>query len=252
MALTDAELEEDKIFYETYNTLVDFFINKTNCTTLQHPELEADDLIAGWIQGHSDDEHTIVSSDSDYYQLIAKNVTQYNGITDETITLAGFLDKKNRPIIDKKTKLPKLLGDPQFVLFEKIIRGDTSDNVFSAYPGVRLKGTKNKVGIEEAFADRNNKGFNYNNFMLQKWPDHNGVDHKVLDDYARNVTLIDLTAQPANIKQKIVDTVTASQVHKQKQMVGAQFLKFCGKHRLNKLSEQTQTYGEILNSGYPE
>ena len=31
-----------------------FVGEKTNCTVLQHPELEADDLIAGWIQSIND------------------------------------------------------------------------------------------------------------------------------------------------------------------------------------------------------
>ena len=33
------------------------------------------------------------------------------------------------------------------------------------------KGTKNKVGLIEAFEDRKNKGFNWNNMMLQRWVD---------------------------------------------------------------------------------
>ena len=48
----------------------------------------------------------------------------------------------------------------------------------------------------EAFADKESKGFNWNNFMLQRWTDHNGEEHRVLDDYHPNKTLIDLTAQP--------------------------------------------------------
>ena len=39
------------------------------------------------------------------------------------------------------------------------MRGDPSDNIFSAYPGVRTKGTKNKIGLTEAFEDRNSKGY---------------------------------------------------------------------------------------------
>ena len=85
------------------------------------------------------------------------------------------------------------------------MRGDTSDNVFSAYPGVRVKGTKNKVGLQEAFADKSNKGYAWNNLMLQRWVDHEGAEHRVLDDYARNVTLCDLTAQPQNIRKIIND-----------------------------------------------
>ena len=47
-----------------------------------------------------------------------------------------------------------MLGDPEWLLFEKCMRGDTSDNVFSAYPGVRKKGTKNKVGLLKHIADQ--------------------------------------------------------------------------------------------------
>ena len=33
-------------------------------------------MIAMWIQQHPDDEHIIVSTDSDFYQLLAINVIQ--------------------------------------------------------------------------------------------------------------------------------------------------------------------------------
>ena len=71
-------------------------------------------------------------SDSDFYQLITDKVTQFNGITDNLITLEGIYDAKGKQVIDKKTKEPKLLGDPEYLLFEKCMRGDSSDNVFSA------------------------------------------------------------------------------------------------------------------------
>ena len=69
-------------------------------------------------------------------------------------------------------------------------------SIFSAYPGVRTKGTKNKIGLKEAFADRNTKGYTWNNLMLSKWLDHEGQEHRVLEDYERNKLLVDLHAQP--------------------------------------------------------
>ena len=77
-ALTEKEQEEDQLFWESFDNLKEFLANKTNCTVLQHGELEADDLIAGFIQAHPNDHHTIVSSDTDFYQLLADNVNQYN------------------------------------------------------------------------------------------------------------------------------------------------------------------------------
>jgi 5'-3' exonuclease len=251
-ALTEAEQEEEKLFYEAFDDLKTFITEKTNCTVLQHPELEADDLIAGFIQAHPDDHHTIVSSDSDFHQLLAENVNQYNGISEELHTLEGILDKNGKIVVDKKTKLPKVIPDPKWILFEKCIRGDSSDNIFSAYPGVRTKGSKSKVGLQEAFADKTKKGYDWNNLMLQRWTDHNGVEHRVLDDYNRNVTLVDLTAQPPEIRTKIDETITNGSVKKSKPMVGAQFLKFCGKYELVRLSEQATQYSEFLGAEYPE
>jgi hypothetical protein len=130
------------------------------------------------------------------------------------------------------------------------MRGDTSDNVFSAYPGVREKGTKNKVGLREAFADRGKKGYSWNNMMLQRWTDHNEEEHKVLDDYERNVTLIDLTAQPQDIKDTVDAAIREQISHKDVGMVGAHFLKFCGKYELIKLSEHADAIGRWLNQTY--
>jgi hypothetical protein len=137
------------------------------------------------------------------------------------------------------------------LLFEKCMRGDSSDNVFSAYPGVRTKGSKNKVGLLEAYADKDSKGFSWNNLMLQRWVDHNGQEHRVLDDYERNRVLVDLTHQPDSIKQKINATI-ASVEAKSKSMVGAQLLKFCGKYDLARISESAERYAEFLQSPYKE
>ena len=131
------------------------------------------------------------------------------------------------------------------------MRGDTSDNVFSAYPGVRKKGSKNKVGLLEAFGDKDRKGFNWNNLMLQRWVDHNEVEHRVLDDYQRNVQLIDLTEQPVEIKQFIDETIDAIE-NKTNPMVGAKFLKFCGKYDLQRICDNIESYAHFLQLGYKE
>jgi 5'-3' exonuclease len=249
-SVTEADKEENDMFWETYDAFTTYLKEKTNCSVLRHGQAEADDLIARFINLHPDDEHFIISTDSDYVQLIAPNVKQYNGVTNQLITLEGYFDDKDRPIKDKTTKEPKLLGDPKYLLFLKCMRGDPGDNVFSAYPGVREKGSTKKAGIMEAYADKDKQGFTWNNMMLQRWVDHNGVEHKVLDDYKRNVMLIDLTAQPQEIKDKVdlaiiegVRTETVSQV-------GIHLMKFCGKYDLNKISENVDTYAKWLNSPY--
>jgi 5'-3' exonuclease len=249
-ALTEREAEEDKLFWEAFDDLKKFLSERSNCTVLQHPELEADDLVAGWIRTHPNDHHTIVSSDTDFYQLLADNVNQYNGISDELHTIQGIFDHKGKPVVDKKTKEPKKIPDPSWILFEKIIRGDATDNVFSAYPGVRTKGSKNKVGLQEAYADRDKKGYAWNNLMLQRWADHLGVEHKVLDDYERNRVLIDLTAQPPDIQDKIHDTIKTFAVTKTTPTVGLHFFKFCGKYDLKRIADNAEKFVEFLQASY--
>ena len=250
-AQSPREAEEDRLFWETFDEFKMFVTEKTNCTVLQHPQLEADDLIAGFIQSHPNDEHVIISTDGDYAQLISPNVKQYNGVTEITTTHEGYFDAKGKPVVDKKTKQVKTAPDPNWLLFEKCMRGDTSDNVFSAYPGVREKGTKNKVGLRDAFNDRNTKGYNWNNMMLQRWTDHEGQEHRVLEDYNRNVVLCDLTAQPADIKLVIQDTIdTAIQADKNVSQVGVRLLKLCSEYDLRRISDQVQSYAEPLNARY--
>jgi len=250
-AASASEQEEERVFWETFDQFKDFIANKTNCTVLQNPRLEADDLIAGFIKSHPNDNHVIISTDGDFAQLIAPNVRQYNGVMEITTTHEGYFDAKGHRVKDKKTNEVKAPPDPQWLLFEKCMRGDTSDNVFSAYPGVREKGTKNKVGLREAFADRDAKGYSWNNMMLQRWSDHEGVEHRVLDDYLRNVQLCDLSAQPEEIKQIISKTINdAIDLEKNIPQVGIRLMKYCAEYDLQKINEQITSYVEPLNARY--
>ena len=247
-ALSPSQAEAEKIFWETFDAFKDFVTTKTNCTVMQHPELEADDLIAGWTQHHPDDEHVIISTDGDFAQLIAPNVSQYNGVSNTIITHEGYFDdKKKQPVIDKKTGLEKPAPQPDYMLFEKCMRGDTSDNVFS----VGKKGTKKKVGLLEAYEDKGTKGYNWNNLMLQRWTDHDGVEHRVLDDYQRNVTLCDLTAQPENIKEKIFNTINENAQPKNVSQVGLRLMKFCAIYDMQRISDNAQAYAKPLQARYP-
>jgi 5'-3' exonuclease len=249
-AQTEKEQAEDKLFWETFDHLTKYLAESTNCSVIRNENAEADDIIARWIALHPQDHHVIISSDTDFVQLLAENVDQYNGITDELLTIRGIFDAKGRPVIDKKTKEPKVIPNPEWLLFEKCMRGDSSDNVFSAFPGVRVKGTKNKVGLTEAFEDRSKQGYAWNNIMLQRWTDPDGKEHRVLDDYERNRMLIDLTAQPVEIKQAVDNSICSMISHKDIGQVGIRFMKFCGKYELTKASESAEQYARWLNETY--
>jgi 5'-3' exonuclease len=249
-ALSAEGKAEDKLFWDAYEGLINFINKNTNCTILQNNIAEADDMIARWIALHPDDHHVIVSSDTDFVQLLSENVDQYNGITGELLTINGIFNDKGKLVFDKNTKEPKTIPNPEYLLFEKCMRGDPTDNVFSAYPGVREKSSKNKTGLREAFDDRHRKGFSWNNLMLQRWTDHNGDEHRVLDDYERNRQLIDLTHQPEKIKKAVDKSIKESCIKKNVPMIGAKLLKFCGKYELIKISENPSQYAEFLSASY--
>jgi hypothetical protein len=249
MSVTEAEKEESEMFWDTYAKFTQFISEKTNVSVLRHERAEADDMIARFIHLHPNDTHYIISTDTDYVQLITDKVHQYNGVTGELVTLSGYFKENGKPVLDKEKK-PKLLEDPEYLLFKKIIRGDAGDNVFTAYPRAPEKGSKNRVGIREAFEDRNKQGFNWNNFMLQKWVDHNDVEQCVRDCYQRNKTLIDLKAQPQEIKDAVDQRIRESVRVDTIPQVGIHFMRFCGKYDLQKISEQAETYSKWLNSPY--
>lgn len=249
-ALTEAEKEESEMFWQVYDEFLTYIREKTNVSVLRHERAEADDMIARFIHLHPEDTHYIISTDTDYDQLITDRVSRYSGVANELVTINGYFKDNGKPVIDKKTKEPKLLEDPEYGLFKKLVRGDSSDNVFASAPGAREKGTKNKVGIREAFEDRNKQGYNYNNFMLQRFTDHDNNEVRVKDAFERNRQLIDLKAQPQEIKDAVDQRIRESVRIETTPQVGVHFLRFCGRYELTKLSEQAETFSKWLNSPY--
>ena len=241
---TGKEKEEDEYWWEAYDDLLKFLKEQTNCSAVRSSIAEADDIIALWIEAHKDSKNIIVSTDSDFNQLVSPLTSIYNGMNNTITTVNGYYDEKDKPVIDKKTGMPKSAPDPEYMLFEKCIRGDSSDNVFSAYPKARTK------KIIEAFNDRHNQGFVWNNFMLAKWTDHLGNENQVKDCYERNRQLIDLTKQPEEVKVDVLKQIADSQKNKGIDQVGIRFMKFCTRHGLTRLSDNPSDHAKYLNQGY--
>ena len=96
MAVTQAEKEENELFWDTYEKFTTYLKEKTNVSVLREPQAEADDLIARFTHLHPNDKIFIISSDGDYIQLISDKVHQYNGITNQLITPDGYFDDKGK------------------------------------------------------------------------------------------------------------------------------------------------------------
>ena len=248
---TPAQCEEDEMFLEGFGRFRDFAAERTNMTVLRESECEADDFIARWIELHPDDSHVIVSTDSDFHQLVGRRVSQYSGVSSGRLyTIDGILDADGERVRDPLTGAMKEMEDPEWLLFEKIVRGDSADNIFSACPGARKKGTRSKVGLLEAFADRHDRGYAWNNFMLQKWKDHKGEDHVVRDDYRRNRKLIDLSRQPKRIVERMDAKILSEIGREPRKMVGVRFIQFCNLHDLPELGKYADSHADWLDARY--
>lgn len=248
-----SEIEMDEEFQKTANEFTEYLKKSTKCTVVQSKNAEADDIIATFIHDHPDDEHIIVSSDKDFYQLVNDNTCIFDAMKGEIIRKDGVYDDRMKPIIDSKTKKQKQLGDPEWILFKKCIRGDSSDNIFSAYPRVREKGTKNTVGLTEAFSDRHSKGYEWNTIMMHEWTDMKGEKRLVKDEYERNRVLIDLRLIPDFIKDQIREDIEkeANRTVKTNE-IAFHFLKFCNKYGLENISKTSSYYLDFLGSKIPE
>ena len=263
-ALTEKEQEDREILQGAFDDLVDFLDNHTNITVLRNPKAEADDMIAVWIEAHPDDNHVLISSDSDFYQLLRfPNLTIYDPVKDIKVTQGGIYNDKGEKLafsVDTTAKIKVGKPDPDFevpadwyeyALFLKCVRGDKTDNIFSAYPGVREKGTKTTVGIREAYEDKG-KGYSWNNFMLQKWTDHNQQEQRVKENFERNKLLIDLSQIPTEIKSECLRIIAEETDRKNVPAVdiGVGFMKFCGRWALNKIGNNSAQFMPMLKSKY--
>lgn len=297
-AMTMAEREDEEVILYTLNELITFLDEKTRVTVLRSEQAEGDDYVARFIKLHPNDEHVILSSDSDFIQLIDENVTLYDAMLDRIISRDGVMDSKGRELVfsidpgkgkikiagpveeekEKHRREQKIAAreNPDHVmteftwsiddewwrraLFIKLVRGDAGDGIFSAFPGVRYAGTKKKVGIAAAWADRHEKGFDWNNFMKQSWDKLTGSDDEgkpittqvlVEDEIERNRVLIDLTAQPQDVVAEMDATIVERIQRPPVRDVGISLLRFCGKHSLQQVSTEAAFHGQYLNAGYP-
>lgn len=296
--MTLQEREEDEIIRLTLTDFIKYLQNDTRVTLLLCDVAEGDDMIARFIKLHPNDEHILMSSDSDFIQLLDHNVTIYDAMLVRLITTEGVTDWKGREMVfevksDGKLKIKGVVSEVKAqhdkeqrakaredksyepvpfswsiddewwkrALFTKCVRGDKGDGIFSAYPGVRYKGTKNSVGIQQAWDDRHTKGFEFNNFMNQTWKrptdevdeDGNAIIENVLvaDEIAINTMLIDLTKQPEAVRNEMDLTIVEAIQKEPVADVGTKFLKFCNTNQLPKLAQQAQVMARILNRGYP-
>lgn len=207
--------------------LSDMFKTQTGLITLKRKHLEADDLIAGFVQKYKDDKHVIVSSDKDFLQLLS------NG----NVTLID-------PATDKARDLSEWDYDAKYFMFEKCFRGDIGDNVQSSYP--RLTSKK----IKEAYVDEFKRANILNHaFVVEKIGEDSQlqtVNYATKDLFEENQLLMDLTQQPEYIRE-LIDTTIDDAVANRGKYNHFNFIKFCGKHELVTILNNVERFASLLS-----
>lgn len=201
-----------------FETMID---QHTTIVTLYADQLEADDVIAGFCQiiASPENEITIISTDSDLLQL-----SRYDNV--EVIS----------PATDERQSLAEYDGDALYYVFQKCIRGDSTDNVQAAYPRVR------SARIRKAWTDP----FERVQLMKERWTNENKIEFVVEHLYEENQKLIDLSKQPAEIRKLIFETVDAA-LERPRTFSMFFILKFIGKYKLMKIKESIDQYIPLLS-----
>ncbi len=214
---TAEQLRQFQLMLEHIKTFEETLRSVTTIKCLSANKLEADDLIAGFVQKFPDNHTVIISGDKDLIQLLVN----------ENIKLIDPATGKAREHTPAEAK---------FFMFEKCFRGDSGDNVSSAYP--KLRSTK----IQQSYTDP----FLFTNLMNTEWTNHEGKKMLVETLYEENRLLMDLTKQPECVKRIMYETIDA-ELERNSSFTLFHFLKYCGKYKLERVKERIETYAEMLS-----
>ena len=226
--MTAKEQERYELFLQHVEDFESMIREHTSIMAMADDGLEADDIIAGMCQTISikepNSEVIIISADKDLMQLLRHSNVR-------------LLDPGSG---DYRT-LDDWDNDADLFMFEKCIRGDSGDNVQSAFPRVR------RTRIVKAYTDQYEK----TNLMEHEWTlptsDGEGKKFKVKDLYKENILLMDLEAQPKAIKLKMIQAVLAG-LNEPGRFDYFNFLRFLGRYELKRISENLDNFVPLLSS----
>ena len=233
--MTPAEKAKYKVFCDHLTEFEEMMRVHTSVVCLAAPLLEADDLMAGFVQVYTvideDAEFIVVTADGDMIQLLEfDNVRLIN------------------PANGKDQNLDDYENDVKLFMFEKCIRGDGGDNVMSAYPRVR------RTRILKAYHDDYEK----NQLLNETWnhpitEEHpkteekpTGTIFKVKDVFNENKLLMDLNSQPDDIRKLIVKTIMR-EMEDPGRYSHFHFLAFLGKYKMERVARQLEVFLPLLS-----
>jgi hypothetical protein len=215
------DLNRDENYEDVKSVIIElkeFFNECTSIPAVSVDHAEADDIIAVFVQSMEDKEDratVIYSNDGDFFQLATNERVFFHS----PIKAKGFTEYNP----DRR----------DFDLFVKCIRGDTGDNVPSAFPRVRV--TK----LEAAWNDKTEMVN-----LMETVP--KGASDRVKDAYERNRILIDLTCQPQKVRDAVSAEITRAAAGEYGAYNQIKFRKFLAHNSLKNIASNITRYSKIF------
>lgn len=212
-------------FYELMDSFKETMSQHTSVSCISVPGTEADDVIGAYCQLTEGTGETVLvlSGDRDFVQLLKMSHVR--------------LVEPDRGTFRNQPSDKEYQADLDYWLFLKCVRGDGGDNVPSSYPNVR------ETKVKEAYADP----YKRLNFMNERWKDEHGTEHRVGDLFEHNRVLMDLTAQPDDLRCNLLEEVV-KQVPPAGQYSHFHFLRFLGKYQLHEVAKGVNRFIDMLSN----
>lgn len=241
--MTPSEKQKFARFMEHMVEFEEILQVHTSIICLAADNLEADDLVAGFIEAYGEDgedEIIIISRDRDLAQMLGKgdtifpNVTQYDPVSGDQITIETAIKDLFKE--KKQSTIPPELHTVDFFLFAKCLKGDLTDFVQSALPGIR------RQRIIKAY----NEPYEQVNLMNETWTDQHKNQFVVREMYEEGRTLMDLRNQPENIRKKVFQTIL-QEMENPGEFSYFHFLRFLGKYQMKEIANNLETFIPLLS-----
>lgn len=222
------------VFFQLIENFEAMAREHTSLVCLGNPLLEGDDMFSAYAQKYCalGDEVFGLSGDKDFVQLIGLN--NFTLLNPDKAGANRHLDKKGNPI------------DAKYFMFEKAFRGDSGDNVMSAYP--RIRSTR----LQKAFEDQ----YELTNLLNESWEfsEPSTGEKRMInvgDMFKENNLLMNLLGQPEEIQKLMRESVEEAEANIGKFSM-FHFAKFCGKYKLSKIAEDVSSFTQMFtNAGWP-
>lgn len=215
-------------FFELITAFEDLARNHTSLVCISNPVLEGDDSFAAYVQHACElgDEVIGVSGDKDFVQLLKypnfKLINPDKGVERTVLDVCG-------------------VDDPYYFMFEKAIRGDSGDNVMSAYPRVQAKRLKKALEDDYELTKLMNETWSIVDTDTQE-----KTTFLVSELFEENNLLMNLEMQPEHIRVIMKETVQEALANRGS-FSFFHFNKFCGKFGLKSIAEDSASFVNLFS-----